>query len=448
MLRHLLNRAFATSIVLLSTAGCGVPPMGDEVGSLSQALCPAPSTPVSFAATTTIDSTTSSSYFQPAAATSADFNGDGNPDVVIIDSWQGRNGGNQVRFYAGTADGWGGGRPAAVVSEIVVNRNFYNPQRVTSADFDGDGVRDIAWVDQNGSALLVGHNDGMGHFSNGGWVQLTGLVTTRGLAAADFDNDGRTDLVVVGATSANFTFVRNAGGNAFVQQAPVAAPYGGLGDVIAADLDADGNADLVIAVTGAGSGSAQPFFLYRGAGNGAFALGGAARPRNQGINGPSSYGPAFVDLDADGRLDLAYVESATRAVHVFRNASAGAGPAFADETATAGSPFALPDAVSTPSMVAADFDGDGLQDLGVLGRVNVGGARFDVFVQNPAGGPAFLAGRSVNVDVPGGGSVQPSTLAVAAPFNRASCGVLADLVYGGYDGSGKQAVYYTRNMTF
>jgi len=126
-----------------------------------------------------------------------------------------------------------------------------------------------------------------------------------GVIAADFDDDGLTDIFVANDKSANFLF-RNLGGMKFEEIAQVAGVAAGADGsyqagmgVACGDYDNDGRMD--IAVTNYYGESTT---LYRNVGGMVFtdmttATGLAAATRLR-----LGFGSAFADFDADGRLDL------------------------------------------------------------------------------------------------------------------------------------------------
>src|SRR5579871_4004133 len=69
------------------------------------------------------------------------------------------------------------------------------PTNLTIADFNNDGLPDVAVLSQSGNALIVMLNEGNGAFRNGKPVNV-GLVPAA-LVAGDFNRDGKQDLAVV-----------------------------------------------------------------------------------------------------------------------------------------------------------------------------------------------------------------------------------------------------------
>jgi len=122
---------------------------------------------------------------EPAAALAADFDGDGQTDIVRLFA-----GGS--RFYKGEAPG----RFAAPVACAVgKGRGRY---AACLGDFDHNGLPDIFTAAEDGNRLW--HNDGGGRFSQ--MISLCGevpyIAKPEGVACAavDFNNDGRQDLFI------------------------------------------------------------------------------------------------------------------------------------------------------------------------------------------------------------------------------------------------------------
>ena len=118
----------------------------------------------------------------------ADFNGDGRPDVICLAALSGDDGGNSyvtVLFNNGT-----GG---------LVNRHDYsvgenaNSGGVDVGDYNGDGSVDFA-VASLMTGVHVYRNTGNGTFAL--WANFAVSMEPTHIASADFNGDGRLDLVV------------------------------------------------------------------------------------------------------------------------------------------------------------------------------------------------------------------------------------------------------------
>jgi enediyne biosynthesis protein E4 len=158
-----------------------------------------------------------------------------------------------------------------------------------------------------GIPLLLYHNDGGGHFSEisqkAGISKLEGKGL--GVAIADMDHDGRTDIAIANDSVRQF-LLHNKGNGVFEDVAVEAGTavdedgrvYAGMG-VDFADYDNDGNPDIIVTDL-----SDQKYALYRNAGDGTFTyetgpsgLGMISRPY-------AGWGVRFMDYDNDGWKDL------------------------------------------------------------------------------------------------------------------------------------------------
>jgi hypothetical protein len=194
---------------------------------------------------------------------------------------------------------------------------------------------------------MVLRNDGTGAFAP---AELYATANSPiGVVAAFLDGDAHPDLVV--ATSGNptpgvvHTYLGHGDGT-FAD--PLSFPTGLiLSGVDAADLDADGDDD-VVACSGAEA------LVLDGLGNGFLAA-----PVSLATAAHGAVGIVAADLDADGVVDLAVACSLT-------NPFTGLG-AISFARGLGGGSFAAAQAVDAPAnlegLVAHDVDGDGVTDL-------------------------------------------------------------------------------------
>jgi enediyne biosynthesis protein E4 len=155
-------------------------------------------------------------------------------------------------------------------------------------------------------APLVYHNDGNGHFTEvAAKIGIDKPGKGLGVAIADFDRDGKIDVVVANDSMLEFLY-RNKGDGSFEEVGMTAEiavdsdgrTYAGMG-IDFQDYDNDGLPDLIITNL-----ANQRYALYRNNGDSSFSYDSYV----SGIGGMtllhSGWGIHFFDYDNDGRKDL------------------------------------------------------------------------------------------------------------------------------------------------
>lgn len=237
------------------------------------------------------------------------------------------------------------------------------PVAVATGDLDGDGRRDVVVANSSGNSISVVRNVGPSGIGLGTAQAFATGAFPAAVILVDVNRDGRPDVVTADRDDGTVTVLLNAtaaAGGAASFQAPVHFNVGTRPSaLLAADLNRDGIADLVVANSGAGTVSVLM---------GATASGGTTASFAPPVNiaaGNSASGIAALDVNLDGRIDLAVAGTNNSSVTLLFNTSA-VGAATASFLA-AGS---LPVAGQARAVIAVDLNGDGRQDLAVESAVS------------------------------------------------------------------------------
>jgi len=196
-----------------------------------------------------------------------------------------------------------------------------------------------------------------------------------GEAVADFNKDGRPDIVTIDQSTASVLLRRPTGGYA-LETPPMGMPSG-PSDVAVADFNGDGRLDFAV---GTYVGNALAVMLRQPTGG--FAVeGGAAMPLGFG-----SQGVAAGEFAGDAKPDLAIASRDTGDVRIFRRD--GTGFTSVGTYATEIHPL---------DVVAANFDGAGGTDLAISNNAS-GSVR--CCCARAAGSPRRPGRRSPSVPSP------------------------------------------------
>src|SRR5580658_1190192 len=330
-----------------------------------------------------------------------DFDGDGRPDIFLVDA----DGQGNAALYRNT------GKGTFVNVSAAAKLEFHGPgMSCAVGDYDNDGHPDLAIASGDGITLF--HNEGNGTFKD--VTESAGLrpatpaapdpasqpvqadqpapqtppaTLAMGVTFVDYDQDGDLDIYVtrftdfpVESTSQPFTFPegaaapgnvlwRNNGDGTFVDKTSDLALAGAAPSVgvVASDLGNNQAIDLVV------TGWQKYPSVFLNTREGPFL---PARPWAISMPGPAA-GVVAADFDHDSWMDLAFTHWASPAVTVWRNVL---GKSFERV------PLVEPGWMRAWGIAAFDYDNDGWVDLVAVGETFSGEGRIVLFRnEGPAG---------------------------------------------------------------
>ncbi len=232
----------------------------------------------------------------PNDIATGDFNGDGNLDVVIANT-----GTPYLTILLG--DGKGGFKPSPH-SPFATN-SYPHVHGVAVGDFNGDGKLDVVTDSWGHDQILLLLGDGAGNLILPGKVFHTGKRPYQRLRSADFNKDGKPDVVTTDMDINAVSILLGDGKGGFHDAPGSPFPAGAAPWAVAIDdVNKDGNLDLVLI------------------------------PYDRDIRDPKDVGVTVLLGDGKGGF-----------------------------TKMTGSPFPLPGCQGPDRVAAGDFNGDGLRDI-------------------------------------------------------------------------------------
>ena len=311
----------------------------------------------------------------------ADMDGDGKPEILVTCKTS-----SQVSIFhntntvSGTMSINGTRLDYSTISSSIIGSG---PVVLAIADIDGDGKPDIITQDEAGSSLsyanvvsvLRNRYATIGTLVTGATPSFAtavtaftggGTLSSGSVSTADFDGDGKKDIIVTDQASGSVSILPNNSYSGSIVLGPAISLVTGAAtttlstgatstEVSAGDIDGDGFPDIV--VTNYGSDNFSIFLNTNTSSTpGSFTFG--TRMDVSTGAGSQPVGLALADVTGDGLLDIVVGKFATGAntVSVFRNKSTPGAVTLATAVSyTTGA--------TTTGVVVGDLDGDTYPDI-------------------------------------------------------------------------------------
>ncbi|MBI4601997.1 MAG: VCBS repeat-containing protein, partial [Planctomycetes bacterium] len=274
----------------------------------------------------------------PVSVFAADLDGNGLPDPLSAS-------------YADGTIAWYRKEGASSLSRRVISAAEAGARSVSAADVDGDGDVDVLSASSVGNTISWHENNGASPPAFFAHVIATGAAGARSVAAADLDLDGDADVLSAENADNTVAWYENRGGSPvlFVRHVlstsvPGASSLPGPASVAAADLDGDGDMDALAAFY---SGNTVAWFENDGVSPASFTI----RVISAAAAGAHSIHAR--DLDGDGDEDVLAALHLADSVAWYES-DGRAPPAFTERF--------IGLAEGAYSVFAADVDGDGRID--------------------------------------------------------------------------------------
>lgn len=265
----------------------------------------------------------------PNAVIAADVNGDGRIDLITANG-----NGTSGSLSLLTNNGSGG---FGLATLLLLTGPTY---AAVAADVNGDGKLDLICPNLSAGTLSVFTNNGSGGFKLS--VTLTVGSTPNSVVATDINGDHKVDLICLNsggtANNGSLTVFTNNRSGGFGLNATYNAGNKPTA-VTAADINGDGQADLICAIYGGNT-----LMVYTNNGNGGFVLTATSTVGN------APYSVISADVNGDGKLDLVCPNKLDNSISVLINTNAFPMPASTPSVTM--NPFGNQLLVSWPSASA------------------------------------------------------------------------------------------------
>ena len=303
------------------TDGPGGHALGGEVEDYSVTVQGPESTVASFTSPLTVSASTAG----VRSVSAADFDGDGDTDLVSASN-------------TSSTIAWHENDGSQRFSDHIISSNAAGAELVLAADLDGDGDQDVIATSSTDGMVRWYSNDGSAQFTE---FELSQVNSPQSLHAGDMDGDGDVDLVVGSWIQDQILLLENDGNQVFTRRT-ISMIQDGPKSLYTTDLDSDGDLDI-LAVS-----SFDHFVIwYENRQSAGFSSHLIA---NDALGAQSVFA---TDLDGDGDMDILSASLIDNRIAWYENDGQ---QSFAMHQVTDA-------AVGAYRVSAADIDGDGDLDI-------------------------------------------------------------------------------------